>query len=423
MAAPARRLGLDEPEVVSSASPRGSRSERTEEGLRMTLVELARRMLRAQAMPEGRRDPAGSSQGRDRRSSSSTSASSSGETERTPRTPSRPKRRRLDHDAGAENDSSPLPGGEDEDSEGSDSSPQEGQEGELSDEEEPGQTRLIPQEEVRRILPEVLHILELPVSSQEEAPPDPEMPRGSTMAFPTEPPPLRIPLPLSFYEVLQSEWEAPAKPKPTDPVFSKFYSLTPKAAELLQLPLVDEPVASLFSNSVLPPDGHELPRDPCDRRIEQALRRNFKASSAALRASNACSLFARAAYSWALDLSAADKKLPEGVKDVLKKITLAAAFSADASLDAIQMTARAMAGNVTARRHLWLRGLELDPSTHAKVASMPFKGTQLFGEGIDQHLADDMDKKKVLPSRRRRNSRPKRTSGSRASRSHQGRYH
>ena len=135
--------------------------------------------------------------------------------------------------------------------------------------------------------------------------------------------------------MLQAEWEAPAN----HPIISKFYSLSAEAADRFKLPWVDDPVTSLCSSSVLPTDADGLPKDPCDRKIELALRKSFEASATSLRASTASSLFARAVYSWASDLSAASSSIPKEIKDEFKKMALAAAFSADASLDAIQLSA------------------------------------------------------------------------------------
>lgn len=130
---------------------------------------------------------------------------------------------------------------------------------------------------------------------------------------------------------------------------------------------MDDPVASLCSNPVSLAEANGLPRDPCDRKVEQALwGGKIEASSASLRIPTASSLFARAIYSWASDRSAADSNI---LKDNLEKIALATAFSADALLDAVQLLARAMASNVTARRNTWLWSREVDPLSQARVAN------------------------------------------------------
>lgn len=57
-----------------------------------------------------------------------------------------------------------------------------------------------------------------------------------------------------------------------------------------------------------------------------------------------------------------------------------------------------MAENIVARRNTWQCSWEVDLSAQAKVASIPFKDMQLFGEGVEWYLMEDKDKKKVLPS-------------------------
>ncbi|KAJ6667546.1 hypothetical protein lerEdw1_016667 [Lerista edwardsae] len=69
-------------------------------------------------------------------------------------------------------------------------------------------------------------------------------------------------------------------------------------------PVVDAPVAAIGSSSVLPVDSDGLPRDPVDRRIEQAVQRAFDAAAGSLRASVAGSMFSRAVFLWIRELLA-----------------------------------------------------------------------------------------------------------------------
>lgn len=94
-------------------------------------------------------------------------------------------------------------------------------------------------------------------------------------------------------------------------------------------------------------------------------------------------MFARAAYVWASDLTSADAEVPKELKDDIKKIAIASAFAADAALDALQMASQAMADSVAARWSTWLRGWEADPSAQTKLAVVPFKGVNLFGDALE----------------------------------------
>lgn len=112
---------------------------------------------------------------------------------------------------------------------------------------------------------------------------------------------------------------------------------------------MDSPVNSLVSLSVLLMDADGLPKDQCDRRIKQALRRNFEACANSVSASLTELLFAWAAYMWASDLASAEVDVPKELKDEIKKMALVAAFAADAALDSFQMTSRGIAFSVAAR--------------------------------------------------------------------------
>ncbi|XP_054830377.1 uncharacterized protein LOC129326238 [Eublepharis macularius] len=280
------------------------------------------------------------------------------------------------------------------------------EEGELSDEEEEDvgqmQTRLFPQEVYNKLLAKVLRTLEIsqaPSGSQDS---EQVYPQGLERALPKMGPKQSgVPLPAAFHSVLKAEWDNPAKPKTYHSAFNKFYSLTPDSAKQVRLPTVDDPVSILATSSILPMDAEGVPKDPSDKKIEQALRRNYEASSAALRASATASLFARAAYTWASDLAAAGSEVPKDIKNEAKKIALTSAFAADATLDAFQMSSRAMGFNVTARHNTWLRNWDVDPQARSRVAAIPFSGSKLFGEALDRYLVEDTEKKKVLPSRKK----------------------
>ncbi|KAJ6662685.1 hypothetical protein lerEdw1_011325 [Lerista edwardsae] len=79
---------------------------------------------------------------------------------------------------------------------------------------------------------------------------------------------------------------------------------TPHLMQRFRTPVVDAPVAAIGSSSVLPVDSDGLPRDPVDRRIEQAVRRAFDAAAGSLRASVAGSMFSRAVFLWIRELLA-----------------------------------------------------------------------------------------------------------------------
>lgn len=134
---------------------------------------------------------------------------------------------------------------------------------------------------------------------------------------------------------------------------------------LLKVPTVDQPVAALASSSVIPADGDGGPKDACDRHIEMALRKSFDASALALRAVSANSLMSRAMMSWIEEFQESAGKLPKDIRALLKKISLAASFAAESSLDALQFSAKSLASNVVAQRSVWVQHWDVDQGSQS----------------------------------------------------------
>lgn len=91
-----------------------------------------------------------------------------------------------------------------------------------------------------------------------------------------------------------------------------------------------------------------------DRRVDTFLKRNFEATSLAFRPIATNSIMAGAAFVWA-DKMSSEPKLSKKAKSCLKKISLAMAFAADFSYDALVLSAWALVANTVMRRNLWLR--------------------------------------------------------------------
>lgn len=192
----------------------------------------------------------------------------------------------------------------------------------------------------------------------------------------------------------------PNRSQCTPRVANKLYNLLDKISAMLKVPSIDQPVVALPSAVVLPSEGEGGPKDPGDRRVEGALKKNFDVSALVLKASVANSVMARGILAWVEDLVKADcksdRKLSSATCNTLKKIFLAAAFTADS----VQYSAKALAVNVVARRNIWLCQWEVDQGSQSQLVSEPFMGSKLFGESTESS-----DKRKVLPSARKEQSR------------------
>ncbi|KAJ6665222.1 hypothetical protein lerEdw1_004271 [Lerista edwardsae] len=107
---------------------------------------------------------------------------------------------------------------------------------------------------------------------------------GAVDAFPAQQDhPKGFPLPELFRQIIDKEWQAPARNKDSQRPSSKLYELSHEEMKRLKLPAVDAPVAALGSASVLPTDFEGMPKDAVDRRIEAAIRKTFEAAAGSVR--------------------------------------------------------------------------------------------------------------------------------------------
>lgn len=204
---------------------------------------------------------------------------------------------------------------------------------------------------------------------------------------------------------MRAEWESPATTRRTPPSIKRLYSLPKFTNDFLKAPLIDAPVLAIQSTGLVSQDGRGTLKDSWDRRMDQDLRRDYESSALAIAASSTASIVARASIVWIkklLDLIPEnDSRLEEGLSRLLK----ANSFLADATLDSLVFTSRAMAAGVHARRSLWLRAWPADANSKRIVTAYPFTGEKLFGPHLEQILVESRDKKKILPKSLRRTDR------------------
>lgn len=111
--------------------------------------------------------------------------------------------------------------------------------------------------------------------------------------------------------------------------------MEPNLEDILTLPLVDPPVASLSSNSVLPMDLIE------GLKVEKACHKTHQATIWAIKASTSASFFNRASILWLHKLQsrlpAGDTRLHQNVTEIIAAVQ----YSVDASLNAAKFASRA----------------------------------------------------------------------------------
>ncbi|XP_070618840.1 uncharacterized protein [Erythrolamprus reginae] len=213
----------------------------------------------------------------------------------------------------------------------------------------------------------------------------------------TEPQPESYHIPSSkiFMDSVKRPWQNPAAAQGPSMMDRKFYTFDPGIENLLTFPTIDEPVASLVSNAVVPSELAEGLK-PEDRRAETLIRKTHQMASWAFRATSAASYFNRACILWLQEMQTRVGPEDGRLRQDLSKLILASEFSADATLNASKFASRAMATTLASRRLLWLRSWQVDAKSKWRLASAPFHGSELFGQSLDKVLIEDKEKRKVL---------------------------
>ncbi|XP_060543266.1 uncharacterized protein LOC132710656 [Pantherophis guttatus] len=260
---------------------------------------------------------------------------------------------------------------------------------------QPAFTGLFPQALFKSLLFKAVNTARL--SSPNADPVPPQSSSGALDLMFAEParPITSVPTPPLFLDVVKRQWESPASAPLPSSNDKRNFQVSSDLETLLQIPSVDAPVAALLPNSNVPGEPDEGFR-PEERRSDQVLQKAFQSSSWAIKATTTASFFNRTTLLWLRQLQ---EKLAPGdtrIRQDLNKIVAAVQFSADSTLNAARFSTKSLASAVTARRLLYLRHWQADARHKWRLASVPFKGTKLFGDALDPFLTETRDKKKVL---------------------------
>ncbi|NXS58000.1 LAP2A protein, partial [Brachypteracias leptosomus] len=187
-------------------------------------------------------------------------------------------------------------------------------------------------------------------------------------------------------------WSNPEAKHEAPPVLRKLYPFpVDKAALWGTLPQVDRVL--LTSDPVLsvPANTDALPKDPTDRKVEEAIKRSFKLAAAQLGVSIYCSYASRALLIWLEEEQDRFRKkwVPSGAMQRKRRLCkIAANFIHDAAEDSLRLTVKNMACLTVAWRALWLRPWASSQDLRCKLLSLPYIGGKLFGESLVQILKD-----------------------------------
>lgn len=163
-----------------------------------------------------------------------------------------------------------------------------------------------------------------------------------------------IPCPQLFTEVIRSPWAQSGSLTAPSNQDKKLFCAAPELEDLLALPAIDGPVASLSTSSAIstdPLDG--LKSEEC--KTELSFRKAHQAAAWAIKTATATSFFNRAALIWLRQLQ--ECLPPEETRwhQDINKIVAATEYSADASLTSAKFASRMLASTVTSRCLFWLR--------------------------------------------------------------------
>ncbi|XP_015679209.1 uncharacterized protein LOC107294491 [Protobothrops mucrosquamatus] len=213
-----------------------------------------------------------------------------------------------------------------------------------------------------------------------------------------------IPCPPLFLNEVQRQWGTPAHFPPPGGTDKQLFNVAPALSEVLEVPTVDEPLATTFvPNFIVTGDIAEV-LTPEDKKAEHNFRKSHQASAWAVKAAISTSFFARISVLWLRQLQA--KISPEEVRmhQDLNKLVAASEYMADSSLQVARFSSQALTSNVISRRLLWLRQWRADFKSKWRLASTPYRGGQLFGEALNPYLTGK-GKCKVMPKLPRRADR------------------
>ncbi|NWH73162.1 LAP2A protein, partial [Piaya cayana] len=183
----------------------------------------------------------------------------------------------------------------------------------------------------------------------------------------------------------EAKHEAPA-------LLHKLYPLpVDKAALWGNLPKVDRALVTDASVLSVPANRDVFPKDPTDRKVEEAIKRSFKLVAAQLGVSIYCTYTSKALLIWLEEERARCKKkcASSGVMQRKRRLCkIAANFIHDAAEDSLRLTVKNMACLTVAWRAIWLRPWTSSQDLQCKLLSLPYTGGKLFGDSLVQIMKD-----------------------------------
>ncbi|XP_061217133.1 neuronal cell adhesion molecule isoform X16 [Neopsephotus bourkii] len=203
-------------------------------------------------------------------------------------------------------------------------------------------------------------------------------------------------------------WGKPDAKHEAPAVLSKLYPFPVDKAVLWgTLPQVDRALVTGDSLLSVPANTDALPKDPTDRKVEEAIKRSFKLAAAQLAVSIYSTYASRALLIWLEEEQARFRKkwVPSGAMQRKRRLCkIAANFIHDAAEDSLRLTVKNMACLTVAWRAIWLRPWASSLDLKCKLLSLPYTGGKLFGESLVQVMKDFSEHKDSLRQLKKKSS-------------------
>ncbi|XP_033919036.1 neuronal cell adhesion molecule isoform X4 [Melopsittacus undulatus] len=217
-----------------------------------------------------------------------------------------------------------------------------------------------------------------------------------------------LPIHSAVEDLVCKIWGKPEAKHEAPAVLSKLYPFpVDKAALWGTLPQVDRVLVTGDSVLSVPANTDALPKDPTDRKVEEAIKRSFKLVAAQLAVSIYSTYASRALLIWLEEEQDRFRKkwVPSGAMQRKRRLCkIAANFIHDAAEDSLRLTAKNMACLTVARRAIWLRPWASSLDLKCKLLSLPYTGGKLFGESLVQIMKDFSEHKHSLRQLKKKSS-------------------
>ncbi|NXI60654.1 LAP2A protein, partial [Chloroceryle aenea] len=201
-----------------------------------------------------------------------------------------------------------------------------------------------------------------------------------------------LPIDSAVEDLVCRIWGNPEAKHEAPAVLRKLYPFpVDKAALWGTLPQVDRALVTSDCVLAVPANMDALPKDPTDRKVEEAIKRSFRLVAAQLGVSIYCTYASRALLIWLEEERARFRKkwVPSGAMRRKRRLCkIAANFIHDAAEDSLRLTVKNLACLTVAWRAVWLRPWTSSLDLKCKLLSLPYRGGKLFGEPLVQIMKD-----------------------------------